>query len=536
MRQRPRNIAALVIAMAGVAAGVAGLQTPAQRGAGITLRFEGSTLVVDTVAPTSRASGFITPGMPVHDINYALVANVPAKDLQELVLGDFSELGVPDPNGGTTQWVFPAEPATPVPLAFLIGVGLLIGLGLWVGRGQAGEFLRPMAIPFAVATSLPFVLAPAFSGSAPLTWQSWVGGSLISVPASLLLVDGVLRHSTSRVRMRALALWLAASIAGLAYGFGSITLASTTFAASLPFHFNPGYPLRYLFNIEAVELVLFAAVTVGPALLVWAEWRRQGAGSPTRDGARDGVALAVAAVTPLIVAWFHVSSDPAIGLTAPLIWLLLVVVVLQSRLQVETLRLQRDTVVAATEQERGRLAADLHDDALQEMTVLVRRLDVAGDPRSAELARTIADRLREVCGDLRLPILDELGAGPALEWLVQRIGETSGNPVRLDRSDQARPPADVELAVFRVAQEALANAVSHGAPPISVTYAAAADRAALSITDHGAGMPADAASASRQGHYGLLNMRQRAEQIGARISIRRSSEGGTVIGLVWAAA
>jgi len=237
-----------------------------------------------------------------------------------------------------------------------------------------------------------------------------------------------------------------------------------------------------------------------------------------------------------VVGWFHASSDPAIGLTAPLIWVLLVVVVLQSRLQVETLRLQRDTVVAATEQERGRLAADLHDDALQEMTVLVRRLDVAGDTRSAELARTIADRLREVCGDLRLPILDELGAGPALEWLVQRIGETSGSPVRLDRSDRARPPADVELAVFRIAQEALANAVSHGAPPISVTYAAAADRAALSITDHGVGMPADAAAASRAGHYGLLNMRQRAEQIGARISIRRSSDGGTVIGLVWAAA
>ncbi len=86
------------------------------------------------------------------------------------------------------------------------------------------------------------------------------------------------------------------------------------------------------------------------------------------------------------------------------------------------MRIQRDTVVAATEVERARLAADLHDDALQEMTVLVRRLDEAGDAASATLARSIADRLREVCGELRLPVLDELGAGPALEWLVRARG------------------------------------------------------------------------------------------------------------------
>ena len=79
-------------------------------------------------------------------------------------------------------------------------------------------------------------------------------------------------------------------------------------------------------------------------------------------------------------------------------------------------------VVAATEVERARLAADLHDDALQGMTVLVRQLDDAGDTGTAELARSIAERLREVCGDLRLPVLDELGAGAALEWLVGRVG------------------------------------------------------------------------------------------------------------------
>ncbi len=109
------------------------------------------------------------------------------------------------------------------------------------------------------------------------------------------------------------------------------------------------------------------------------------------------------------------------------------------------------------------------------------------------------------------------------------------HPIAMERDDGARPPADVELAVFRMAQEALANAVTHGAPPVVVRYAAASDRASLSVTDRGAGIGTDAASmAARSGHYGLLNMRQRAEQIGAKLDVRRPSDGGTVIGIAWA--
>jgi signal transduction histidine kinase len=257
----------------------------------------------------------------------------------------------------------------------------------------------------------------------------------------------------------------------------------------------------------------------------------------TRAGSADRTPILLAAITPWVISTTHDFTFLSYGLNFPLLWLLLVAFVLQSNARTETMRTQRDRVVAATEVERARLAADLHDDALQGMTVLVRQLDDAGDAKAAELARSIAERLREVCGDLRLPVLDELGAGAALEWLVGRVGETAGGQVRLERTDGARPPADVELAVFRVAQEALANALTHGAPPIVVRYAAASDRASLSITDQGVGIAPDAAAeAARSGHYGLLNMRQRAEQIGARIDVRRSAEGGTSIGFNWSAA
>jgi signal transduction histidine kinase len=197
-------------------------------------------------------------------------------------------------------------------------------------------------------------------------------------------------------------------------------------------------------------------------------------------------------------------------------------------------QLQRDLVVAATEAERARVAADIHDDALQELTLLVRRLETAGDAEGAEMGRTIADRLRAICGDLRLPILDDLGVGPALDWLVLRIERLAGGEVRLERVDGTRPPADVELAIFRVAQEALANAVKHGRPPIVVRYRATDSGASLSIDDAGPGIAADAgATAEKGGHFGLLNMQQRAEQIGAILDIRRWPAGGTHVALEW---
>ena len=195
------------------------------------------------------------------------------------------------------------------------------------------------------------------------------------------------------------------------------------------------------------------------------------------------------------------------------------------------------SIVAATEAERARLAADIHDDALQELTLLVRRLEAAGDAEGAELGRTVAERLRAICGDLRLPILDDLGVGPALDWLVLRIERLAGGEVRLERGDGTRPPPDVELAIFRVAQEALANAVKHGQPPIVVRYRSTDAGASLVGRRRGPGhrRRTPARPPSSGGHFGLLNMQQRAEQIGAILDVRRWPSGGTHVALEWRA-
>ncbi len=251
----------------------------------------------------------------------------------------------------------------------------------------------------------------------------------------------------------------------------------------------------------------------------------------------ESTEFAVAGATPLIA----LSTDRSPFLFPFVLWIALILAA--GRFTIRPLarlatraQLQRDLVVAATEAERARVAADIHDDALQELTLLVQRLDGAGDTEGADIARTVSDRLRAICGDLRLPILDDLGVGPALDWLVLRIERLAGGEVRLERADDTRPPADVELAFFRVAQEALANAVKHGRPPIVVRYSSTASGVSLSVDDDGPGIDADAgARAEQTGHFGLLNMQQRAEAIGAILDVRRWPNGGTHVALEWRA-
>jgi signal transduction histidine kinase len=217
-----------------------------------------------------------------------------------------------------------------------------------------------------------------------------------------------------------------------------------------------------------------------------------------------------------LVAWRRLTIAPLLGLA-------------------QRTQRQRDLAVVAVEAERARLAADLHDDALQELSALVRRLDAAGDEEGAGMARGVAERLRTITSDLRLPVLDDLGAGPALEWLVGRVRPLAAGLVVLERADADRPPAGVELAVVRVAQEALANAVKHGKPPITVRYRVAEDGGvSLSVDDSGPGIETGAAEEALQaGHMGMANMQQRAEQIGALLDIRRWPAGGTHVAMEW---
>lgn len=385
--------------------------------------------------------------------------------------------------------------------AVVVGVGLAAVVGFAVRRGFLGQAWTDAAVPLAAATGIPVMqLSFAYGAYAAANPVILAPVALAALSVAHLLVGRSAPERRARLLVASLVplgLAILASVAGSPLAL--VLVALPPVVAALPVAFaedaSETRAVRERLETGIVGLTPGAAATALIAsvnLLVLGGWL---------------VAVAV---------WRQFTLNPLIGLA-------------------QRTQLQRDVAVAAAETERARLAADLHDDALQQLTMLVRTLDEGGHAKEADEAREIATKLRSVVGDLRLPILDDLGAGAALEWLVERVEPLAGGPIRLDRSDESRPPADVELAVFRVAQEALTNAIKHGRPPISVRYDVRADgRVTLAVDDAGEGIGADAAeSAPAQGHFGLLNMQQRAEQIGALLDVRRWPSGGTRVALEW---
>ena len=386
--------------------------------------------------------------------------------------------------------------------AVVLGVGLAALVGFAVRRGFLGPGWTDAAVPLAAAVGVPVMQA---------NWLSFDFNSPVAVLLTALAAFSVAHVLASRHTDAA---------------WGTRLLAASAAVVGVTMLFSLAGDIQ-------VGTLLIGFVALIPGMAV--AFAEENGGEPRAVSSRLE-ALAVA-LTPGIAAtmlW------PSIGLLLLGAWLVAIFVWRQFTLNpllgmAQRTQLQRDVAVAAAETERARLAADLHDDALQQLTMLVRTLDEAGNTDAANEAREVATKLRSVVGDLRLPILDDLGAGAALEWLVERIEPLAGGPVKLERSDASRPPANVELAVFRVAQEALANAIKHGNPPIAVRYDVNADgRVTLAIDDAGSGIGEEAAEeAPRQGHFGLVNMQQRAEQIGGLLDVRRWPTGGTRVALEW---
>ncbi|MBA2719858.1 MAG: hypothetical protein H0U52_11555 [Chloroflexi bacterium] len=402
-------------------------------------------------------------------------------------------------------------------LALLPGMLILVAGLWWLRSARVGAPIRGLAIPLVSAVAIPLLVSPLEGiGTfwAVLSARGLMILGVVPLAAGLVgLIPSVDDRRLIAVGIAAMALGALIASIGFALGEGRDEVGILVWAMTSGIALVPG--------IVAAGPIDLAHLRASAAL---------GAG-----GLVQSTELALAGATPA----FALAS---IGQPYP--WLLILWVLgllAAARFTVRPLArlatratLQRDLVVAATEAERARLAADIHDDALQELTLLVRRLEASGDAEGAEIGRTVADRLRAICGDLRLPILDDLGVGPALDWLVLRIERLAGGEVRLERSDDARHSPDVELAIFRVAQEALANAVKHGSPPIVVRYRSTPAGISLAIDDAGPGITDDApAVAERAGRFGLLNMAQRAEQIGAILDVKRWPTGGTHVALEW---
>jgi signal transduction histidine kinase len=196
----------------------------------------------------------------------------------------------------------------------------------------------------------------------------------------------------------------------------------------------------------------------------------------------------------------------------------------------------------AAEHERARLARELHDVPLQELVAVIRRLEILpGAEAESENLRALAGHLRNVATELRPPVLDDLGLPAALDFLAEET-TTPSLPVRAEVVDdtgfgaERRPPGEVELAVYRIASEAVLNAIRHsGGANVQIRADVAPDRVELVVADDGAGVASNAARlAAKQKRLGLASMRRRAQAIDAELSID-GSRRGTQVRVVWQA-
>jgi signal transduction histidine kinase len=190
------------------------------------------------------------------------------------------------------------------------------------------------------------------------------------------------------------------------------------------------------------------------------------------------------------------------------------------------------------DEERTRIARDLHDRIGQSLAYLAFELDhivtrdEAGDPVSDELVqlredvRGVIREVRDTLYDLRTDVSEDHGLAEVLEQYARRVGERSGLSVHVEAERGARLPLLQEREMWRVAQEALANVERHArANAVRIVWRCDGRRALIDVTDNGIGF--EAGRAGRLDSYGVLGMRERASSIGATLDILSAPGRGT---------
>lgn len=185
------------------------------------------------------------------------------------------------------------------------------------------------------------------------------------------------------------------------------------------------------------------------------------------------------------------------------------------------------TALAAQEAERLRVAQELHDEIGQTLTAVTIGAERAADGDAAaapEALRRVAgavreslDEVRRIARELRPEALDDLGLVNALIALCNRMGTREGPLIKRElQGTLPELPPELELVVYRIAQESLTNAVRHAhAGSVTVSLEANAETVTLRVADDGDGMPRRLPS----GTAGIAGMRERALLVGGRLSI-----------------
>jgi len=199
-------------------------------------------------------------------------------------------------------------------------------------------------------------------------------------------------------------------------------------------------------------------------------------------------------------------------------------------------------ITSAQEEERLRIARELHDDTIQELIALKQRVQLARNAvrdqaavRLLEALEVLAEgtiqNVRRMTAALRPIYLEDLGLVPALEVLARETN--GGDALRVDfrhTGHERRLRGEAELALYRIAQQALNNVVRHAlAQRATLEISFGGSEVRMEISDDGVGfsVPATATDFAPGGHFGLLGMRERADLIGAKFEVQSQPTRGT---------
>jgi PAS domain S-box-containing protein len=193
------------------------------------------------------------------------------------------------------------------------------------------------------------------------------------------------------------------------------------------------------------------------------------------------------------------------------------------------------------EQEKSRIARELHDELAQSLTAL--KMDViwvrdrlAADPESAtaKLGQMLAmidgavAATRRISADLRPLVLDDLGLGAAIEWVAHNFTQRTGIPCDVDMDDELDLPEPYATAVFRIVQESLQNAAKHAqASRVQVKVEHNGHDLVLRVQDDGRGF--DMTSPRKPQSLGLVGLRERALLLRGSVKVSSAPGQGTVV-------
>ncbi len=220
--------------------------------------------------------------------------------------------------------------------------------------------------------------------------------------------------------------------------------------------------------------------------------------------------------------------------------LLLIRYILTKNEMIRSLRSLNLRLNRVQEEERSKIAKDIHDDIGQKLTVLKwsaanlaeeEDSEEAQSPLVASIDELIHD-VRRISSELRPGIIDDAGVHAAISWLVEQIRQKSALPVKLTISAEPEPAdPDLKIAVYRFVQEGLSNVLKHAqASEVEVRVQNDSGNYLVTITDNGIGIQTEKDRGRRK--LGLVGMKERMSQFDGEVTLENRMEGGAKLQLI----